>query len=365
MHHDSGMLHVYLPTCSSSFRETHGIVIVPGGSYRAGPYGWSKVAEGADVASYLAHSACVTAIVLNYRLPRLGAYARPVRDMQDAMTKVRSDQMWSELLGPGFGAAARPTTFGVLGFSAGGHLAALAATSRNASHRPDFAVLMYPLISLEKFTHLNSKTELLGRDPTPDLVQQFSPELLVSRTTAPTLLIHAVDDHVVPPANSQLYLEACRQHGPFCTYVTLSQGGHPFVNKPKVWSAATTALLTWLTWLDVFVHSYRLHSTTLGAVRNDRRNLTSYFTELRMRNVDLMLFSLRRIDGVLKVSETNAPRLRSDGSRRAEPSRARAIRPPPWIVETWGDPAWDEKGHQEDWRDMPQNVTILARRHHA
>ena len=175
------------------------------------------------MASYLAHSACVTAIVLNYRLPRLGAYARPVRDMQDAMTKVRSDQMWSELLGPGFGAAARPTTFGVLGFfgrrtscSVGCHepqcLAPPGLCRADVSSSPwrNSRILIAKPNSwgaIQRRTSFNNSARAAGKSD-----------------HGATLLIHAVDDHVVPPANSQLYLEACRQHGPFCTYVTLCKG---------------------------------------------------------------------------------------------------------------------------------------------
>jgi len=104
---------------------------------------------------------------------------------------------------------------GVCGFSAGGHLASTAATHFDASSRPDFAILTYPVITFtdEANVHKGSRAALLGENPDPALVQSLSNELQVSPRTPPTFLVHSNEDRGVPPENSVLFYLALRRAG--------------------------------------------------------------------------------------------------------------------------------------------------------
>ena len=197
------VLHVYLPPPSAAhpFRAPLAVVIVPGGSYRPGPFNWCKSAEGSDVAMWLVREVGVIASVLHYRMPA-GRPEPPLEDLAEAIDLMRRGWVpphrWS------------PPLVAVMGFSAGGHLAAMAATAarmdilmlsaRERSQRPDMALLLYPLISMSdpNCTHANSQREFLGRAPTLELRQRYSAELRLSNATPPTLLVHARDDAVVP-----------------------------------------------------------------------------------------------------------------------------------------------------------------------
>lgn len=339
-------LHVYYPTGKKPniYQTLMAVMVVPGGSYRSGPFGWCKKAEGSDIAEWLAHEGIIGA-VLHYRMPGIGHYDRPMADIMQGMSALRRHlHEYKQVI-----QSSRPEAVGVLGFSAGGHLAALAATKfTSASNRPDFAMLIYPLISMvNTYTHANSKRELLGPEPSAALVRNFSAEKQVRVQTPMTILISADDDHVVPPINSKLYLDACQGKGVFCTSVSLAKGGHPFVNKPKVWPTAKTALWIWITWWDAYYAATAANSSASNRVGN----LTAYFYDARRRSPQLMTQSLRRMPDVSRVLEVNAPRMpRIRGGEPEAPAILRPSRPPPWVKETWGDVSWDEKTHENDWR---------------
>ena len=187
------------------------VVICPGGSYRA----LSMDKEGYAVAKWL-NGLGVSAFVLKYRLgPR---YHHPIElgDAQRAIRMVRS-----RAAEYGF----QPDRIGIMGFSAGGHLASTAGTHFDAGNagaaeaidragsRPDFLVLCYPVISFGPFAHQGSKQNLLGDNPDAKLVEYLSNELQVTKDTPPTFLFHTTTDATVPVENSVLFYSALRNAG--------------------------------------------------------------------------------------------------------------------------------------------------------
>jgi acetyl esterase/lipase len=187
------------------------VIVCPGGGYS----GLSMDKEGDQIARYL-NSLGVSAFVLKYRLgPK---YHHPIElgDAQRAIRTVRSKAAEYRLL---------PDRIGIMGFSAGGHLASTAGThfdSGNASAadpidhvscRPDFLILCYPVISLTNYVHQGSKRNLLGDNPDPKLVESLSNETQVTAQTPPTFLFHTNADTGVPPENSMLFYMALRKAG--------------------------------------------------------------------------------------------------------------------------------------------------------
>ena len=221
-------LHVYRPARPAAPLAA---IIVPGGSYRPGPFGWCKTAEGSDIARQLAREG-ITGIVLHYRLPA----GRPHVPLEDALRALEVVKMGSSSLPP-------MKAVGIIGFSAGGHLVALASTRYTSrAQRPAFTVLF----SMQNFTHTNSKLEYLGAQPSEALEVAYSADRQVTDDSPPSLLIHARDDRVVDPRSSHLYYDACDKHTVSSMLVELEAGGHPFVNKPKVWQSAWTVTLLWM-----------------------------------------------------------------------------------------------------------------------
>lgn len=187
------------------------IVVCPGGGYG----GLAMDHEGKQVAEWL-NGFGVAAFVLKYRHRGTGyGHPAPMLDVQRAIRLVRSrGTAWN----------VKPDRIGVLGFSAGGHLASTAAThfddgdreaadpADRVSCRPDFAVLVYPVISfVEPYTHKGSRKNLLGEDPDPELVEKFSNERQVTPQTPPTFLVHTNEDGGVPVENSLAFYAAMRK----------------------------------------------------------------------------------------------------------------------------------------------------------
>jgi len=131
-----------------------------------------------------------------------------------------------------------PGKVGIIGFSAGGHLASTLGThfeknylgdTADVNLRPDFMILVYPVISMtDKLTHMGSRDALLGENPSAAQVQEFSNELHVSERTPPTILLHASDDSLVDVDNSVVFYEALRRHHVSAQMVLYGQGGHGF-----------------------------------------------------------------------------------------------------------------------------------------
>jgi acetyl esterase/lipase len=220
------------------------VVICPGGGYG----GLVVQPEGHGIAAWLNRHG-ITGIVLEYRLPA-GRSSVPLLDAQRAIRTVRANaQQWK----------IDPARIGIIGFSAGGHLAATAAThfdngEANAadpvdriSCRPDFAILIYPVITMGDKTHSGSKANLLGKTPSPQLVELYSNEKQVTNQTPPTFLAHARDDTVVTPAHSQMFYDALQAHKVPSQYLELASGGHGLNGyKGPMWDAWQEQSLTWL-----------------------------------------------------------------------------------------------------------------------
>jgi acetyl esterase/lipase len=219
-------------------------VICPGGGYG----GLVTGAEGSGIAQWLnAHG--VTGIVLEYRLPRGRAFV-PLLDAQRAIRMVRAKgKEWG----------CDPQRIGIIGFSAGGHLASTAATHFDAGNaaatdpiervgcRPDFAVLVYPVITMSEQTHRGSKQNLLGLSPSSETVELFSNEKQVTPKTPPTFLAHALDDKAVTPDNSRLFYEALQKQNVPSRYLELPSGGHGLNGyKGPMWDAWQSGALKWL-----------------------------------------------------------------------------------------------------------------------
>ena len=178
-----------------------GVLICPGGGYQY----LAMDHEGKQIAEWF-NAMGVSAFVLKYRLgPK---YHNPAM-LDDARRGMR---MIREKAGE-FGVD--PHKVGVIGFSAGGHLASTLSTHfQTADERPDFSVLVYPVISLStKYAHKGSRTNLLGENPDPRLVEELSNEHAVTMATPPTFLFHTDDDDVVPVMNSILYFQALKAAG--------------------------------------------------------------------------------------------------------------------------------------------------------
>lgn len=208
------------------------VIICPGGGYRVEAYEH----EGSLVAQWL-NTMGINALVLKYRLPDERICANPetapLMDLQRALQLVnKRAEEWQIAEGK----------VGVMGFSAGGHLAACGA---NLFHqpvlegasandvRPDFSILIYPVISMtDGLTHQGSREALLGTDPEDQLSRLYSMEQQVSATTPPTFILHAADDPAVPVANTSAYVNELNRKGVPVKKVILPEGGHGFGYKP-------------------------------------------------------------------------------------------------------------------------------------
>ncbi len=220
------------------------VVICPGGGYG----GLVTGPEGSGIARWLNEHG-VTGIVLEYRLP----HGRPFVPLLDAQRAIRTVRARAQEWG------CDPARVGIIGFSAGGHLAATAATHfdpgdaratdaiERIGSRPDFAILIYPVITMGEKTHQGSKANLLGPDPTPEIVGQFSNELQVTGQTPPTFLAHALDDTVVTVENSQIFYQALQTHQVRTRLLELPSGGHGLNGyKGPSWDTWQTESLQWL-----------------------------------------------------------------------------------------------------------------------
>ncbi len=219
-------------------------VICPGGGYG----GLVTGAEGHGIAAWLnAHG--VTGVVLEYRLPK-GRPFVPLLDAQRAIRTVRVNaKAWN----------LDPAKVGVVGFSAGGHLASTAGTHFDGgdpdatdpvarqSCRPDFMVLVYPVVTMGEATHGGSRANLLGAKPDAKLVTLFSNETQVTAQTPPAFLAHAANDKAVVPGNSKAFYDALLAHKVPAKYLELPSGGHGLDGyKGPMWDAWQTQSLAWL-----------------------------------------------------------------------------------------------------------------------
>lgn len=191
--------------------------------------------EGTDIAKLL-NTKGIAAFVLKYRCPAsksvIVSYEAPLQDAQRAIRMVRHNaEKWN----------IDTNRVGIMGFSAGGHLASTAGThvegasnlepdtinSLNAN--ADFMMLIYPVITMmDSITHLGSRENLIGKNPSQKMIDLYSNELQVDSTTPPTFLLHCGDDDVVPVQNSLLFYEALQKHGVYAELHIYPVGGHGF-----------------------------------------------------------------------------------------------------------------------------------------
>ncbi|WP_421568612.1 alpha/beta hydrolase [Stenotrophomonas sp. PD6] len=204
------------------------LLVIPGGGYQ-------RIVldkEGTALVPAFVEQGGVTLFILRYRLPagredRQAALA----DAQRALRVIRANAAKWQL---------DPKRIGVMGFSAGGHVAARLSTGFDTalpgrgdavdalSARPDFSLLVYPVIDMGRHAHSGSRTRLLGEHPTPALEQQYSMQAQVNAQTPPTFLVHAQDDTVVSVHNSLLYYEALLAAGVPSEMHLFAHGGHGF-----------------------------------------------------------------------------------------------------------------------------------------
>ena len=220
------------------------VIICPGGGYG----GLVTAGEGHGIAAWF-NGHGIAGIVLEYRLPK-GRSEVPLLDAQRALRTIRHRA--KDL-------ALDPNRLGIIGFSAGGHLASTTGTHFDAgdaqstdpveqmSSRPDFMILVYPVITMDSSAHGGSRTNLLGKDPTPELVERFSNEKQVTAQTPPTFLTHAADDKVVVPDNSFHFYEALLAKNIPAKYLALPSGGHGLNGyKGPMWDAWQKQSIEWL-----------------------------------------------------------------------------------------------------------------------
>ncbi len=203
-------IRVFLP--SSELSTGKAVVICPGGGY----VNLAVDNEGYDWAPYFNRQG-IAAIVLKYRMPD-GNRSLPISDAEAAVKMARdSAAVWH----------LNPHDIGIMGFSAGGHLASTIATHAKAEARPDFQILFYPVITMDKsYTHLGSHDHLLGKDASAALEDEYSSEKQVTASTPPAFIVCNGDDTVVPPANGVNYYLALNKHNIPASLHVYPTGGH-------------------------------------------------------------------------------------------------------------------------------------------
>lgn len=234
-------LEVFLPPADKA--NGAAVVLCPGGGYIR----HVTEKEGYPIAQWFNEHgfAC---IILEYRLPGL-RHQVPLLDAQRTIRITRANAAKWKL---------DPKRVGILGFSAGGHLASTATTHfdlgnaattdpiEKQSSRPDFAWFVYPVVTMGEFTHTGSRRELLGENPPADLVRLYSNELQVTADTPPVFIAHAIDDKPVPIENSRQFVAAMQKHQRPVELLELPTGGHGLNGcKGPLWEQWKAAALVW------------------------------------------------------------------------------------------------------------------------
>lgn len=220
---------VYLPSKKNATGQA--VIICPGGGYQRLAYDW----EGLDIAKWL-NANGIAGIVLKYRLPvsksNIIRHKSPLLDAKRALRLARFHaKEWNLSM----------DNIGVMGFSAGGHLASTLGTHFDSgepdaadpvealSSRPDFMILLYPVITFSRpFMHKGSRNALLGENPDSTLIAYYSNELQVKKDTPPTFIVHAGDDKSVPVENSLVFYQALIENNIPAEMHIYPEGGHGF-----------------------------------------------------------------------------------------------------------------------------------------
>ncbi|QXP68188.1 alpha/beta hydrolase [Polaribacter sp. AHE13PA] len=243
-------LEIYTPSKRNATDKA--VIICPGGGYTMLAYDW----EGTEIAKWF-NSKGITAFVLKYRLPNSKSIKTPNEaPLQDAQRAMRWVRFNADKLG------INPNKIGVIGFSAGGHLAATLGTQFHTknnfkeeptdtiSARPDFMALIYPVITMkDDYTHKGSRNQLIGKKPTQELIEQYSNELQVTENTPPTFLVHSSNDTAVPVENSLQFYKALNDKKVKVEIHIYPYGGHGFslaINKKGYLHTWLDRLEDWL-----------------------------------------------------------------------------------------------------------------------
>lgn len=203
-------IRVFLP--EDSVKNGMAILVVPGGGYRVLSIGQ----EGYEWADHFVKQGIAT-IVLSYRMP-MGVTEVPISDATEAMRLIRENaEKWG----------VNPNKVGVLGSSAGGHLASTIATHNDEATRPNFQILFYPVISMDKeVTHLDSHNCLIGENASKELEEKYSNARQVTSQTPPAIILLSDDDFLVPPRNSAEYYLALKKAKVKANIHVYPSGGH-------------------------------------------------------------------------------------------------------------------------------------------
>jgi acetyl esterase/lipase len=191
------------------------VLICPGGGYS----GVSMIKEGSEIAKWF-NELGVSAFVLYYRMPN-GHSAVPLTDAQTALGIIHQHaKEWN----------IAANKIGIMGFSAGGHLASTVGTHfKTKEQRPAFMILGYPVVTMKnELTHAGSRKNLLGDNPSEEIINLYSNELLVTNNTPPTFIVHATDDKTVPVKNSVQLYQALKSRKIVAELDTFAVGGHGF-----------------------------------------------------------------------------------------------------------------------------------------
>lgn len=239
---------VYLPPKEKATGTA--VLICPGGGYTCLAYDH----EGFLVAKWLNDNG-IAGVLLKYRLPSDKVMEHkeigPLQDAQQAMRLIRINaDKWN----------IDPNKIGVIGFSAGGHVASTLSTQfdRNVypantsiSARPDFSVLLYPVVTMNMdYTHKGSRVNLIGENPSEALIEQYSNELQVTDQTPPAFMVHSLDDRSVPIENSLNYYKGLKAHSVKGELHIFQQGGHGYgLDKKQGTQLQWPAML--LKWLEM------------------------------------------------------------------------------------------------------------------
>lgn len=204
-------LRVFLPAAELSTGRV--VVACPGGGYSHLAYNH----EGYDWAPFF-NKQGIALVVLKYRMPKGGNKDVPVSDAEEAIRMVRdSADVWN----------INPGDVGIMGFSAGGHLASTVAIQAAPEVRPDFQILFYPVITMDKkYTHIGSRNSFLGKDASAELEKQYSNEKQVTKDTPPAFIAYSDDDKSVSPVNGVNYYLSLHKEGVPATLHVYPSGGH-------------------------------------------------------------------------------------------------------------------------------------------
>lgn len=203
-------IRVYLP--EDSLRNGVSVLVCPGGGYRVLSIGQ----EGYEWADFFTRQG-IACIVLSYRMP-MGVTEVPISDATEAMRLIRAN---SEKWG------IDKEKVGILGSSAGGHLASTIATHSPEATRPNFQILFYPVISMDKeITHMDSHNCIIGENATPEMEREYSNALHVNEQTPPAILLLSDDDALVSPRNSAEYYIALKKANVKAAMHVYPSGGH-------------------------------------------------------------------------------------------------------------------------------------------